>query len=81
MTIAACHPGKHVSVQKPMAMNSGEASRMIIAAQQAGVVLRIYEKFIFYPLYVKARQMITDGVIGEPQMIRIHVGTGKSAAE
>jgi predicted dehydrogenase len=79
MTIAACQAGKHVSLQKPMALNVAEADRMIEAAQKAGVVLRVYENFVFYPPHVRARQMIEAGEIGEPQMIRMHVSTGKSA--
>ncbi len=78
MTIAACHAGKHVSVQKPMALNVAEADQMIKAAQEAGVVLRVYENFVFYPPIVQAKKMIEAGEIGEPQMIRIHVSTGKS---
>ncbi len=78
MTVAACRAGKHVSVQKPMAMNSTEADEMIAAAQSAGVVLRIYENFVFYPPHVRAKEMIDAGVIGERQMLRMHVSTGKS---
>jgi predicted dehydrogenase len=78
MTVAACRAGKHVSVQKPMAMNVAEADRMIAAAQAAGVVLRVYENFVFYPPHVRAKQMIDAGEIGEPQIIRMHVSTGKS---
>ena len=78
MTVAACHAGKHVSVQKPMALSVTEADRMIAAAVQAKVVLRVYENFVFYPPHVRAKQMIDAGEIGEPQMIRMHVSTGKS---
>jgi len=81
MTIAACQAGKHVSVQKPMALNVVEADGMIEAAEQASVTLRVYENFIFYPPYVRAKELIEAGEIGEPQMIRLHVGTGKSETE
>jgi predicted dehydrogenase len=81
MTVAACQAGKHVSVQKPMALDVAEADRMLAAAEQASVTLRIFENFVFYPPNVRARQMIDAGEIGEPQMIRIHVGTGKSDTE
>jgi len=78
MTVAACRAGKHVSVQKPMALRAAEADQMIEAARAAGVVLRVYENFVFYPPHVRAKEMIEAGEIGEPQMIRIHVSTGKS---
>jgi predicted dehydrogenase len=76
MTVSACEAGKHVSVQKPMALTAAEADRMIEAADRAGVVLRVYENFVFYPPHVRAKQMIEVGEIGEPQMIRLHVNTG-----
>ena len=78
MTVAACEAGKHVSVQKPMALNIAEADRMIEAAERNDVPLRVYENFVFYPPYVRAKQMIDNGEIGEPQMIRLHVNTGTS---
>ncbi len=78
MTIAACQAGKHVSVQKPMALTVGEARQMIAAAEAAHVVLRVYENFIFYPPHVRAKEMLLAGEIGEPQMIRLHVNTGRS---
>ena len=76
MTVAACRAAKHVSVQKPMALSAAEANQMIGAADRAGVVLRVFENFVFYPPHVRARQMIDAGEIGEPQMIRLHVNTG-----
>ena len=78
MTIRACAAGKHVSTQKPMALTTAEADRMIGAAQAAGVTLRVYENFVFYPPHVRMREMIDAGEIGEPQMIRLHVSTGRS---
>jgi predicted dehydrogenase len=76
MTIAACEAGKHVSVQKPMALTISEADQMISAAEKAGVVLRVYENFVFYPPMVEAKRLIDRGEIGEPQMIRLHFNTG-----
>jgi len=81
MTLAACQAGKHVSVQKPMALTVAEADRMIAAAQGAAVVLRVYENFVFYEPHRRAKAMIDAGEIGEPQMIRLHVSTGKSQTE
>ncbi len=78
MTVKACQAGKHVSVQKPMALSATEADQMIDAANKAGVVLRVYENFVYYAPAVKARQMIDAGEIGEVRAVRIHVSTGNA---
>jgi predicted dehydrogenase len=80
MTVAACEAGKHVSVQKPMALSAAQADEMIGAAQRAGVVLRVYENFVYYAPAVRARQMIEAGEIGEVRAVRMHVSTGTSSS-
>jgi predicted dehydrogenase len=79
MTVAACQAGKHVSVQKPMALSAAEADQMIDAAQAAGVMLRVYENFVYYEPAVRARQMIETGEIGEVRAVRMHISTGTSS--
>jgi predicted dehydrogenase len=81
MTVQAAQAGKHISVQKPMALCAAEADEMIAAANKAGVTLRVYETFVYYPPAVKARQMIEAGEIGDVRAVRMHVnsGTGDTA--
>jgi predicted dehydrogenase len=76
MTVQACQAGKHVSVQKPMALSAAEADEMIVAAGKAGVSLRVYETFVNYAPAVRARAMIAAGEIGDIRAIRLHVSTG-----
>ena len=76
MTVQACQAGKHVSVQKPMAMSLEECDTMINAAKKANVKLKVYENFVFYPPYVKAKQLIEEGVIGEPITMRYKMNAG-----
>lgn len=76
MTVLAANAGKHVSVQKPMALSAAEADQMIAAANKGGVTLRIYETFVFYAPAVRAKEMIDSGEIGEIRAIRMHVNTG-----
>lgn len=83
MTEEAARAGKHISVQKPMALDLKEADRMIEAARSSGVALRIYENFVYYPPYVKAKELIEAGEIGEPLSfnLRVRGGTGKGQWE
>ena len=76
MTVQACQAGKHVSVQKPMALSATEADQMIEAANKAGVTLRVFETFVYYAPAMRARQMIEAGEIGEVQAVRMHISTG-----
>ncbi|MBN1267334.1 MAG: Gfo/Idh/MocA family oxidoreductase [Anaerolineales bacterium] len=76
MTVDAAQAGKHISVQKPMALTAAEADQMIEAAGQAGVHLRVYETFVCYEPAVRARKMIDNGEIGEIRAVRMHVSTG-----
>lgn len=65
ITIAACEAGKHVSVQKPPAMRLSEMDAMIKAAKKNGVKLKVFENFRFHPPYVRAMELIQEGVIGD----------------
>jgi predicted dehydrogenase len=78
MTVQAAQAGKHISVQKPMALSAAEADQMIAAANQAGVVMRVYETFAYYAPAVRAKQMIEAGEIGEVRAVRMHISTGTS---
>jgi predicted dehydrogenase len=73
MTLAAVEVGKHISLQKPMAMNLTEADAMIAAARRSDRLFRICENFRYYPPYVKARELMDEGAIGEPLSIRVKV--------
>ncbi len=76
LTVQACKAKKHVSVQKPMAMNLEECNKMIAAAKENGVKLKVYENFVHYPPYKKAKQMIESGEIGEVRGIRYKMNNG-----
>lgn len=76
MAIQAFKAGKHVSVQKPMAMNLDECDRMIDAAKKAGVVFKVCENYVHYPAFNKAKELLDAGEIGTPLSIRVktHIG-------
>ena len=73
MTVAAARAKKHVSVQKPMATRVSDARQMIEAAREEGVLLKVFENFVFYPPYVKARELVKEGAIGDLITVRMRM--------
>lgn len=78
MTIAAALAGKHIALQKPMTISLGSADRMLKAAEDAGIVFRISDNYLFYPPIVRAKEMIDAGEIGTPTNLRIKMIAGGS---
>jgi predicted dehydrogenase len=74
MTIAGLEAGKHVSVQKPMAMNLAEADAMLAACEEAGTALAIGHMRRYNPHYVEARRLIEEGAIGEVDRMWAYMG-------
>ena len=64
-TLAAEH-GKHVMVEKPMAISTDECDRMIAAANKHDVVLGVAYYRRFYPVVERIRSLLADGRIGTP---------------
>jgi phthalate 4,5-cis-dihydrodiol dehydrogenase len=67
--IAAASQGKHVLVEKPMALTLAEAGAMIDAADRAGVHLVVGHSHSFDAPIVRARAIITGGSLGRVRMI------------
>jgi predicted dehydrogenase len=69
-----------ISVQKPMAHTLTACDNMIRICKEKGVKLKLYENFRFYPPYIKAKELLEQGIIGEPLNFRIntiaHAGPG-----
>jgi predicted dehydrogenase len=74
--VAALEAGKHVSMQKPMALNVQECDAIIEASRRSGKVLRVFENFRHYAPMAKAKELLDSGAIGEPLSIRMKVVKG-----
>ena len=70
ITVAAARAGKHVVVEKPLCLNLAEADRMIEACDRAGVKLMYAEELCFTPKYVRLKQLLDDGVLGDPVLFK-----------
>jgi predicted dehydrogenase len=73
---AALDAKKHVSMQKPMAMNIPECDCLIAAARRSGKMFRVFENFRHYPPLMKAFELLQEGAIGEPLTLRLKVMQG-----
>ncbi|MCC6752299.1 MAG: Gfo/Idh/MocA family oxidoreductase [Deltaproteobacteria bacterium] len=74
VTVAAAAAGKHVCVQKPMALDVAQCDEMIDACRRAGVLLQVFDNFLFHPPYRRARELVAQGAVGEPRAIRMKNG-------
>ena len=62
---AAAKAGKHVLVEKPMALTLGECDRMIEACEEAGKVLMVGQVLRHFPVNRKVKEMIAADEIGQ----------------
>jgi phthalate 4,5-cis-dihydrodiol dehydrogenase len=67
--VAARH-GKHVLVEKPMALSLAECDRMIASCDEAGVHLIVGHCHSFDSPYLTARSLIASGEFGKVRMIQ-----------
>ena len=74
----AAAAGVNISLQKPMALNLADAAAMVAAADEASVVFKVFENFIFYPPVMRAKALIDAGEIGDPLTIRIKSNSATS---
>ncbi|HEV8489849.1 MAG TPA: Gfo/Idh/MocA family oxidoreductase [Candidatus Limnocylindrales bacterium] len=70
-TVAAAAAGKHVYVEKPMAVTVAECDAMIAACRAAGVLLTVAKQSRQNPTTVEAKRLIDAGEIGEVRMVRM----------
>lgn len=65
-TVSAARSGKHVLVEKPMAMCVDECDKMIRVCESAKVKLGVAYYRRFYPMVRRMEQLLEDGVLGKP---------------
>ncbi len=70
LTVAAAAAGKHVVLEKPMCLTLEEADRMIEACRTAGVKLMYAEELCYAPKYVRLKQLLDEGAVGTPTLIK-----------
>jgi len=61
--------GAHVMVEKPMVTDSADARRLVAKAKRAGRILQIAVQGTYTDTFAYARGLITDGTMGELQIV------------
>lgn len=69
-TIKALEAGKHVLVEKPFAMNAGEAEEMAQAAHRHDRLVMEAFMYRFHPRSLRIKQLVESGALGKISLIR-----------
>ncbi len=69
-TLLAASAGKHVIIEKPLALTLEEADAMIAGCKKAGVKLMYAEELCFAPKYERLRSMVGEGAVGNIYMLK-----------
>lgn len=65
ITLAALKAGKHVLVEKPIALTVKDADVMIAAAQKSGKLLLVGQVLRFFPTFAEARAIVHSAKYGQ----------------
>ena len=65
MVLAAIRAGKHVYVDKPLAVTAESAARMAAAAADAPVMTRMVFNNRYFPATLRAKALVQEGRLGE----------------
>ncbi len=65
VALAAIDAGKHVFVEKPLALDVTDAAKVVDAADRAGVTLMVGHLLQYHPAFLRLQQMVEAGELGE----------------
>lgn len=71
LAVQALKAGKHVQVEKPMAMSAAEVDEMVAAAKQSGRIVTCFQNRRADPDFVEVKKLVESGLLGRVFFIRI----------
>jgi predicted dehydrogenase len=69
VAVPCLQAGRHVTIEKPLAITCRAAQAIIDAASQAGVVLQTAENYRRVPEHRAANWALREGLIGDPRLL------------
>lgn len=69
MALAAVKAGKHVFVEKPLALDISEAKQLVAAAHDSGCVLMVGHLLQYHPIFAALQNLVEKGALGKLQYI------------
>ncbi len=82
LAIKSFAAGKHVYVEKPIALSIDDAQKMIAASDAAGRILMVGHLLQYHPVFLKLKQMVADGELGNLRYVysrRLSLGKLRTA--
>ncbi|MDP9257689.1 MAG: Gfo/Idh/MocA family oxidoreductase [Actinomycetota bacterium] len=70
---AALSAGRHVLVEKPLALSSAQCRSLIEQARESGLALGVAENTRFVAAYVAVERLLCSGALGEPRLARTFI--------
>src|SRR5438105_5782191 len=73
----ALEAGKHVFVEKPLALTIAEAEQLCTLAERADRTLMVGHLLQYHPAFIKLRELVREGVLGRLEYIsstRLNLG-------
>lgn len=67
--VAAARAGRHVHLEKPMALSVKDAKAIAAACKEAGVRLHMGQNFRRWPMFRKAKEVVEKGALGTLSLV------------
>jgi predicted dehydrogenase len=71
LALAAAAAGKHIYLEKPMALSVAECDGILAAARDAGVQVTVASQSRYNEISLRAKELIDEGVTGPITMFRV----------
>ncbi len=76
VTMTALNAGRHVLCEKPLALTTADAWKLVEASESTGRVLKCGFNYRHHPALLQAKAWVAEGRIGRPCVLRSRHGTG-----